>query len=65
MQAYKTSGFGLVGAGEVLLLVLGSRHQCWSSSGPTKHDANREDITVSQTRPLKRQGNVWSAHMLG
>ena len=30
-----------MGTNEVLLLVLGSRRQCWSSNGPTKHDTNR------------------------
>lgn len=60
MQAYKTSGFGLVGAGEVLLLVLGSHHHCWMSVGPTKPDANRQHITESQIGPLERLRNLWS-----
>jgi len=60
MQAYKTSGFGLVGAGEVLLLVLGSHHHCWMSVGPTKLDANRQNITESQIGPLERLRNLWS-----
>ena len=54
MQSYKTSRFGLVGAGEVLLLVLGSRRLCWSSDGLVRHEANRPDITESQNGPLEQ-----------
>ena len=56
MQSYKTSRFGLVGAGEVLLLVLGSRRHCWTSDGLVRREANRPDITESQNGPLEQ---VW------